>query len=161
MKKKTYFISGHSTIDVKDFMKLYIPLLDAALKEDAYFVIGDCDGVDAMAQSYLKQRIDESEHDRVKVFYKGDVPQNFLSMKFMAIGNFVSHTEAAVAMTLCSDEDIVCVDEDKRASLTASNVLRRFTPKFNFKKYADAEKRNAKFWDTVWYGKVEQEKVEA
>ncbi|MGL4373382.1 MAG: hypothetical protein ACRCS6_06330 [Turicibacter sp.] len=154
MEKKTYFISGHTTIDVKDFIKLYVPLIDVALKEGANFVIGDNDGVDAMAQSYLKQKIDESEHSRVKIFYKGNLPQNFLSFKFMAVGDFVSHLEASVAMTLCSDEDIVCLDEDKRASMTASNILRRFTPKFNFEKFARSEKRNEKFWDVIWYGKT-------
>lgn len=149
MEKKTYFISGSSKFDVKDFIKLYIPLIDAALKEDAYFVIGDCDGVDAMAQSYLNQKLKDEEKDRVKIFFKGSTPQNFLSVKFMAIGNFTSHEEAAIAMTLCSDEDIACLEEGYWNSLTAKNILRRYTPKFNFNPWMTSKTGNTKFWEAL------------
>lgn len=160
MTNKTYFISGHSDTDIKDFVKFYVPLINIALTENAFFVIGDSDGVDAMAQSYLNQKIKTEEQGRVKIFYKGDTPKNFLSPGFMAIGDFVSTEEAAVAMTLCSDEDIVCLNEKKRGSLTASNILRRYTPKFNFEKWANATKRNARFWDAIWHDNVEVEKTE-
>lgn len=156
MEKKTYFISGSSKYDVRAFYRDYIPMLDEALKDGAHFLVGDGDGVDAMAQSYLKQKLKEEDHGRVKVFFKGDTPQNFLSLKFMAIADFVSHEEAAVAMTLCSDEDIACLEEGYWNTLTAKNILRRYTPKFNFNRFADAKDRHPKFWDLIFKQKNNQ-----
>lgn len=156
MDKITYFISGSSKYDVKKFIRDYVPLLKEALKREAFFVVGDCDGVDAMAQSYLKQNIPEDQHGRVKVFFKGDTPQNFLSNKFMPVPYFASHEEAAVAMTLCSDEDIACLEEGYWNSLTAKNILRRYTPEFNFERFAKAEKGQEKFWDLVFNKKEDK-----
>ena len=109
MEKKTYFISGTSKYDVKYFMRDYIPMLKQAVAEGANFVVGDCDGVDAMAQSFLQRTLTKEEHNRVKIFFKGMDPQNFLSTDFMPIGGFVSHEEASVAMTMCGYDDITSV----------------------------------------------------
>lgn len=159
--RKTYFISGHEDFTKDDFIRFYVPLIKQAILEDAYFVVGDRDGVDVMAQMLLSNALSEKDLDRVKVFFKGDVPTNFVNPGFMAIGNFVSDEEANVAMTLCSDEDIVCLEESKRASLTADNILRRYTPKFNFKSWADAKQRNVRFWDAIFYNKVGYTNAEA
>lgn len=150
MDKITYFVSGTSKYDVKKFLRDYVPLLKEALKREAFFVVGDCDGVDAMTQSFLKQNIPAEDHGRVKVFFKGNTPQNFLSEKFMAVGNFVSHEEASVAMTLCSDEDIACLEEGYWNTLTAKNILRRYTPEFNFNRFANAKEKHSKFWDLIF-----------
>ena len=149
MEKKTYFISGTSKYDVKYFMRDYIPMLKQAVVEGANFVVGDCDGVDAMAQSFLQRTLPKEEHNRVKIFFKGMDPQNFLSTDFMPIGGFVSHEEASVAMTMCSDEDIACLEEGYWNSMTAKNILRRYTPAYNFKRWYTSEKRHKAFWDII------------
>ena len=47
-----YFISGHRNIDQEFFDRHYKPLLEAVLQNDPFpkFVVGDCEGVDTMAQ---------------------------------------------------------------------------------------------------------------
>lgn len=67
----------------------------------------------------------------------------------MPIGGFVSHEEASVAMTMCSDEDIACLEEGYWNSMTAKNILRRYTPAYNFKRWYTSEKRHKAFWDII------------
>ncbi len=160
MTNKTYFISGSSKYDVKYFIRDYIPLIKQAVKSGANFVIGDCDGVDAMAQSDLNQILPEDQHSRVKVFFKGNNPCNYLSTNFVAIGGFISHEEAAVAMTLCSEEDIACLEEGFWNSLTAKNIMRRYTPSYNFKRWSEAKNRNVPFWEIVMGDKIEKKENE-
>lgn len=157
---KTYFISGHSNISESDFALLYLPLIKMAVENGSYFVVGDCGGVDTMAQMLIAAVLPKDQHNRVKVFFKGDVPQNFMSPDFTAIGNFVSHEEASVAMTFCSDEDIACLDKTKWASETAKNILRRYTPKYDFEKWATAKNKNDEFWKFIWERRNGRESIE-
>lgn len=148
---KTYFISGHESVTQEEFIELYVPMIDTALSENAYFVIGDNKGVDELAQSYLRFKLTEEEQkSKVKIFFVGKEPRVLISSKYMALGGFKSYEEACVAMTLCSDEDIACLHQDKWGSRTANNIRRRYTPKFNFKKWATAENRNIEFWAIIW-----------
>ena len=153
--KKTYFISGSGDYDVKEFIRDYIPLLKQAILENANFVIGDQDGVDAMAQSFLSQQLNPSEHDRVKIFFIHDDPRNVLSTNCVAIGGFKTKKEANVAMTMCSDEDIVCLKPNISDSSAAQNVLRRFTPEFPFNDWGKAKDRNVQFWNIIYNDKNE------
>ena len=111
------FISGHADVDVKEFSKYYLPLIHSAVEAGCHFVIGDCDGVDALAQIFLKKTLSEDQHSRVKIFYRGDKPKNYMSTGFVSAGGFVSHDEAAVAMTLCSDEDIAYIHNGRNSSV--------------------------------------------
>lgn len=146
---KTYFISGHADYDVKEFIRDYVPLIATAIEEGATFLVGDGVGVPAFAQSFLKQNLKEDDHSKVKVFHKGEDAVNYLSLGFLSVGGFVSDEEANVAMTLCSDEDIVCLKPNRSNSLTAKNVLRRYTPQFDFNEWATACNRHVAFWNIV------------
>lgn len=148
---KTYFISGPTNYDVKWFIRDYIPLIKTALDENAYFIIGDKDGVDAMAQSYIAQHLkDDDPKGRVKIFFKGNEPINFLNNNFMAVPHFKSNEEANAAMTLCSDEDIVCLEEGYWNSECAKNICRRYTPNYNFNKFFSNKDCNIAFWESIF-----------
>lgn len=148
--KKVYFISGYADADIKFFTKFYLPLIAQAIRQDADFVIGDCIGIDAMAQAYLKQQLPEDQHSRVKIYFRGNNPQNYMSTGFLAVGGFETHEEAAVAMSISSDEDIAVLIPGRDKAMTAKNVMRRFTPEFPFWKYALAKNSNKKFWDVIF-----------
>ena len=153
----TVFISGHTDVGIKEFTRYYLPLLQHAVKKGWNFVVGDADGVDALSQIFLKKAIPEENQSRVKVFYKGSEPQNYMSTGFLSVGGFVSHKEAAVAMTLCSDEDIAYVHNGRYTSVTAENILRRFTKDFPFTEYINAEPRNYEFWEMITSIKKQEE----
>lgn len=146
---RTMFISGHLDVDVKEFSKYYIPLIHSAMEAGCHFVVGDGDGVDALAQIFLKKMIPEDQHSRVKVFYRGEKPQNYMSTGFVAAGGFVTHEEAAVAMTLCSDEDIAYIHNGRDGSDTGKNILRRFTKDFPYAEWANKKNRNFDFWEFI------------
>lgn len=146
---KVYFIFGPSKYDVKKFSKYYVPLIKKGIEEGANFLIGDCDGVDLLAQHYLLNTLDEKDLNRVKIFSKG-LPKNYLSEGFTNVSGFISHEEAAVAMTLCSTDDIGFVDEGYWNTLTAKNILRRNTPDYNYEIWAKSLKRHVEFWDLIF-----------
>lgn len=152
---KTYFISGFVDLDIKDFTKFYIPMISTAIEEGARFVVGDGNGTDAMAQAYLEQKLPQDQLNRVSVFFKGQKPMNYWNEQFLAFPGFVSHEEAAVAMTGCSDFDIAVLKPGREKSMTAQNVLRRFTPEFDFSKYMFAKNRNEEFWTSLLNQKQE------
>lgn len=56
---KTYFISGHLDITLRDFKEKYYENIDLALKENASFVVGDSRDVDTFAQNIytIKQKM--------------------------------------------------------------------------------------------------------
>lgn len=151
------FISGYVDITVKDFMKYYAPFIKNMVDQGCSFVLGDADGVDALSQILLKKLIPVEEHSRVKVFYKGDNPQNYMSTGFVAFGGFVSHEEASVAMTLCSKEDLAHIEYGRETSVTAKNILRRFTKDFPYNKWINAKHRNVDFWNIVTAKEIENE----
>lgn len=134
---ETYFISGHIDITDKEFQSHYVPAIQAAISEDAKFVIGDAFGTDLMAAEYLKDSgIDPL---RVTIFHiKSKCHNNAVqSGRFIDKGGFRNHEEKDSSMTSSSDFDIAYVrsiDEQKRlygskyrhrVSGTEKNLLRR------------------------------------
>lgn len=146
--KLVYFISGHEKYSQEMFDYFYKPLIDDAISRDCNFVVGDADGVSTMAQKYLASKLPKEDHNRVKIFFKGDVPNQFISPSFTAIGNFKCNEEANAAMTICSNYDIVCLSEGHSFTNAGKNIIRRFTPLFNFKKYLKTG--NVKFWKMIY-----------
>lgn len=122
---KTYFISGHRNLSTEDFKRYYIPKIEKALEdESSKFVIGDYQGVDFMAQCYLRDHL--KNHKRVTVYHMYDSPRNLASKLFNTIGGFTEDTERDSAMTKASDEDIAFIEKGRWTSGTAQNILRRF-----------------------------------
>ncbi len=130
---KTYFISGHRDLSVENFNKYYIPAIDKAFYESdefVNFVVGDCDGVDLMAQSYLLGIGAE-----FTVYHLGKTPGHFvlpeatkeeLAEKHIALrGGFENDIERDEAMTEASEEDIAFIGRGRWTSGTAQNILRR------------------------------------
>lgn len=128
--EKTYFISGHKDITLEEFEYNYEPLINLAISktEDAKFVVGDCDGVDKMAQDYLMNVLMISPKN-VTVYHMMETPRycNPLITNFK--GGYQSDEEKDTAMTKASFEDIALVRDYTKISGTAQNILRRKTLK--------------------------------
>ena len=131
-KTITYFISGHRDISKENFEKYYVPAIEEVLNGDLgyNFVVGDCDGVDYMAQEYLL-----SKGVGFGVYHMYDKPRHFvlegksereieLSGVYL-IGGFKSDVERDSAMTKNSDIDIAFIEKGRWKSGTAQNILRR------------------------------------
>lgn len=121
----TYFVSGHRNITQKEFDDNYIPALQKAIESgNAYFVIGDCIGVDIMAQNYL---IDVLKVDpwRITVYHMYNSPRNKNPKITNLKGGFTSDSSRDSQMTKDSDFDIAFVRDPKKISGTGENILRR------------------------------------
>jgi hypothetical protein len=115
-----YFISGHRDITEEDFTKHYEPILWEKLNEkDAKFVVGDCNGVDIMAQHYLKSMVVND----VTVYHMFESPRN--NVGYPLKGGFRSDIERDYQMTKDSDDDIAWIAPGRESSGTGQNVQRR------------------------------------
>lgn len=125
----TYFISGHRDITENEFEYYYIPLINEALSENpnAKFIVGDCDGVDIMAQNYLVSIIDDIS--RITVYCVGDTPKNINSELIYIKNGFNDEREKDIAMTNASFKDIALVRQCEYITGTGENILRRYLMK--------------------------------
>lgn len=119
-----YFISGHRIVDQDFFDKHYKPFLERILENDdeAEFVVGDCSGVDTMAQEWLKEN---RMTEKTTVYHMFESPRNYVS-SFKTVGGFRSDIERDSAMTKNSDIDVAFILPGKWTSGTAQNILRRY-----------------------------------
>lgn len=117
----TYFISGHLNLSDAEFRNHYAPRIDAAIAEDAAFVVGDARGCDLMAQAYLR----DARALRVQVFHMLEKPRNNAG-GFPTVGGFPTDEKRDAAMTAASDKDIAWVRPGRESSGTAANLARRY-----------------------------------
>lgn len=126
-EKKTFFISGHRDITYNEYTKLYLPkIIECIDKYDAYFIMGDYEGVDIMAQNTL-MGVFEYPIDKVTVYHMFDKPRNINPLITQTIGGFKTDEERDYAMSANSDEDIAFVRCGRFMSGTAQNIIRRFS----------------------------------
>lgn len=131
-----YFISGHRNITDNEFNDIYIPLLDnALLDKNASFVVGDYDGVDAMAQIYLIGKT-----NKVSVYHIGKHPMNNLN-GWDTIGMFNDDIDRDSTMTRDSEEDIAWIRNPGDMTGTEQNIVRR-NKKYYFITYQGQRKDN-------------------
>lgn len=130
---KTYFISGHRKITIDEFYEHYVPKIAAAISEGASFVVGDCPGVDIMAQYYLK----EANVTDVTVYHMLEYPR--CSAGFLLKGGFKSDVERDYNMTLASDDDIAWIRPGCERSGTGNNLDRR-----------KMQRDGTLSWENVW-----------
>lgn len=118
-----YFISGHRDLSEENFEKYYIPAIKKVMENDrnCSFVVGDCDGVDYMAQKYLF-----SVGASFKVYHMYSSPRNYVHPSILRIGGFKNDIERDEAMTKDSDIDIAFIEKGRWTSGTAQNILRRY-----------------------------------
>lgn len=121
----TYFVSGHRNITQEEFDNNYVPALKKAIENpDVYFVIGDCDGVDIMAQNYLVDILGVDPR-RITVYHMFKSPRNKNPKIQNTMGGFTTDSGRDSQMTKNSDVDIAFVRDPKKISGTAENILRR------------------------------------
>lgn len=116
---RVYFISGHLDLSAAEFATHYQPRLDAALEEDAAFVVGDARGADALAQAYLAGKTTQ-----VTVYHMLATPRHHAG-SFPTCGGFASDTARDAAMTAASTDDIAWIRPGRERSGTARNLQRR------------------------------------
>jgi len=114
-----YFISGHRNLNDNEFDTHYKFLIDYAIKENGYFVVGDYYGLDIKAQEYLKDKVPDSH---VTVYHMFDSPRNYVD-GFNKKGGYSLDEERDAAMTRDSDIDIAWIRY--KESGTARNIERR------------------------------------
>ena len=126
IKEITYFISGHRGITEDEFERNYKTSLEDVVNnvQDCRFVVGDCNGVDIMAQNYLVDVLGV-EPDRITVYHMLDAPRNINPKIANTVGGFESDRERDAAMTDASSDDIAFVRDNTKISGTAENILRR------------------------------------
>lgn len=132
-------ISGHLYITESDFNKYYAPMIDEAIENNHYFIMGDARGVDFKALDYLVKK--NVPKERITVYYqnnswgvKGYDEEYFNVVK----GNYRSLEERDARMTSESHYDIAWVRskeeskalygdkyDPKRISATQKNIERR------------------------------------
>lgn len=125
-KEVTYFISGHRNVTEDEFERNYKFALVAIINNvpDCRFVVGDCYGVDIMAQNYLVDILGV-DPDRITVYHMLDAPRNINPKIKNTVGGFESDRERDAAMTAASSDDIAFVRDNTKISGTAENILRR------------------------------------
>ena len=114
-----YFISGHRDATQEEFDEHYKPKILKAIGESSIFVVADCNGIDKIAQIFLK----ENNVKDVVVFHIGHSPM--FNAGFKTIGNFKSDYDRDFNMTLHSEEDIVWIRKGKERSGSSNNIDRR------------------------------------
>lgn len=125
--KKIFFISGHRDITSAEFNILYKPAIQKAIADyDAFFIMGDYEGADIMAQNYL---VNELNYDinKITVFHIGNAPMNINPKIINRVPNYGDDIARDSAMTKHSDYGIAFVRVGKENSGTAQNILRRVT----------------------------------
>lgn len=125
-KLVTYFISGHRAIVEDEFERNYKPALEEVVNNvlDCRFVIGDCCGVDIMAQNYLIDVLGVNP-ERITVYHMFDTARNIHPKIQNVVCGFTSDRERDAAMTAASSYDIAFVRDNTKISGTAENILRR------------------------------------
>lgn len=132
-----HFVSGHLNLSPDEFQQHYAPRLQEACdaKDGCRFVVGDCQGADAMAQEWFASR--RLPKDRVAVFHMHGEPRHNVG-DWPTHKGFKSDGARDAAMTAASTADLAWVrpeEETKRLlgaayrpgriSGTAKNLLRR------------------------------------
>lgn len=125
-EKRIFFISGHRDITHKEYQTLYLPsILKNIEKYDAYFIMGDYEGVDIMAQNTLMDVLDYPT-EKVTVYHMYDKPRNINPLITQRVGGFKTDEDRDYAMSANSDEDIAFIRCGRFTSGTAQNICRRY-----------------------------------
>lgn len=124
-EKRIFFISGHRDLSPKEFRELYIPKINQVIDlYDAYFLIGEYEGADTMAQEYLVEI--GYDCNKIQIFHMGKKPI-YCNKRLTqcCVGGFADDIARDTAMTYNSDEDIAFVRYGRYGSGTGQNIIRR------------------------------------
>jgi len=120
-KPNIAFVSGHLDVTKEEFNEFYIPKITESVKNGDFFVVGDADGADKLAQKLLSKY---KCGPYVSVYHMLESPRNNEG-NFDTVGGFKSDNERDTAMTKNSDYDIAWIRPGKEQSGTAKNIERR------------------------------------
>lgn len=119
-----YFISGHRDIHEKVFNEVYVEKIKKVISSDPdpWFLVGDYEGVDYLAQKYLESI---GMGPKVKVYHMFGSPRYYVE-GLKCVGGFESDEDRDSAMTRDSDFDIAFYSQRKKWSGTFTNIARRW-----------------------------------
>lgn len=126
-KENTYFISGHRNITEDEFDRNYGIMLMQLIHNEPkpWFVVGDYEGVDIMAQNYLIDVLDY-DPERITVYHMFESPRNINPKITNTKGGYKTDEERDMAMTNDSHDDLAFVRDNTKMSGTGQNILRRY-----------------------------------
>lgn len=108
------FISGHINISDEEFNKHYTNKIDEAINNNHKFVIGNANGADSLAFSYLLNKGVDPKN--ITIYYYVKYPNNnirkvdyYKKLGANVVTGFTSYTDRDKNMTLSSDYDIAWV----------------------------------------------------
>ena len=121
MVNPIYFISGHSDLTQKEFIKYYVPKIKDAMKycPDCHFVLGDAKGCDTLANEFLRVL-----GANAIIYHRYKYPKNNPG-NFPTVGGFQSKSNCNKMMTSVSSHDILWIRKGKEKSSVAKNRKRR------------------------------------
>lgn len=124
-----YFISGHRDLSEGDFKEYYVPKLRRVIEcdPDCKFVVGDYEGVDFMAQTWL---VKEGLKEKLTVYHMWSRPRHLAEGVMFTKGGYTSDLSRDSAMTEISDFDIAYIGKPGKSG-TRQNINRRWTIKRN------------------------------
>lgn len=122
MSAPVAFVSGHLDLTEDEFLRHYVPQIDALRADGARFVVGDARGADLLFQRHAHAR-----GLAVTVFHMFERPRNNAG-EFPTSGGFPSDAARDEAMTAASSLDIAWVRPGRERSGTAKNLQRRARP---------------------------------
>lgn len=144
-KTNIIHISGNKDITDKDFMMYYLPFLTELVKNsNTLFNISDEPGCSEYCQIFFNKILTEEDKSRVNIFGMDFTPKIYLSDQFLYIGEFKTLEERNAAMTVSSTQDLHIILEGQGRSEVEKNILRRFTPKYDYTKFI--KDGNRSFW---------------
>lgn len=117
--RQVAFVSGHLDLGEEEFLRHYVPQIEAARARGCRFVVGDARGADLLFQRYA-----DAQGLEVTVFHMFAQPRNRVGA-FAVVGGFGSDDERDAAMTAASALDIAWVRPGRERSGTAKNLRRR------------------------------------
>ena len=115
------FISGHLDLTEHEFQEHYVPLIEKALDNNDYFVVGDARGADTFAMNFLHSR---SQVERLTIYHMFTEPRNYVKGAWVR-GGYGDDEERDATMSYMSNYDIAWVRPGREKSGTAKNIKRR------------------------------------
>lgn len=118
-----YFVSGHRDLTHSEFNRVYLPVLDEILCSDqnAFFMVGVCEGVDTFAIEYLIE-----QHARLTIVGPS-VKEKYAKYHNKAtLISTLTYEHADSYMTAQSDKTVAFIKPGREQGHTARNILRRY-----------------------------------
>lgn len=141
------FISGNNDLTEKQFIQYYLPILKMMIDdENTVFRISDDTECSNLCIKTFEQFLKNKK--RVIIYSTSKLPPKDLPSGYGFIGGFLTMEERDAAMTITSDTDLHIVLQGEGKSSVTKNILRRYTPEYNYAKFIATGQKE--FWQVIF-----------